>query len=99
MSDSKLIKKEESLLVIIDIQEKLLPVMAEKETVLDNALKLARFAQIIHLPVMVTEQEKLGETVSDLKSELPKAGIFGKVSFDCFGEDAFRAGGGTGRTA
>ena len=88
---ARLIKREESILIIIDIQEKLLPVMAEKEQVLQNAVRLVKFANIVRLPVVVTEQDKLGETVPEIKDELTKAEVFGKITFDCFGEEAFRA--------
>ncbi len=96
MTDSKpsagrLINKEDSLLVIIDVQEKLLPVMAEKDMVKENVIRLAKFARIVHLPVIVTEQEKLGPTIPEVTAELAGVKTFGKISFDCFGEEGFRA--------
>lgn len=88
---TRLINKENSALVIIDVQERLLPVMSEKEAVLANSAKLAAFAQIMHLPVVLTEQEKLGATLSEVQNEIQKMEKFSKTSFDCFGEDGFRA--------
>ena len=85
----QLVKREESLLVIIDIQERLLPVIADKESLLENAVKLARFAGIIGLPVMVTEQDKLGPTVGEISEALAKAERVSKIDFDCFGEKSF----------
>jgi hypothetical protein len=55
-----LIREEESVLVVIEMQEKLFPAMAEKEKLLENVLRLVRFAGILNLPVVVTEMEKLG---------------------------------------
>ena len=49
-----LLEREESLLVIIDMQEKLLPAMAHRETVIENATRLLAFSDIIGLPVVVT---------------------------------------------
>lgn len=104
MTDSKyraegLINKEDSLLVIIDVQEKLLPVMADKDLVKENVIKLARFARIVHLPVIVTEQEKLGPTIPEITAELTGVKTFGKITFDCFGDEGIRASIGlTGRT-
>ncbi len=86
---SGLLKREESLLVIIDIQERLLPVMAEKESVLKNAVILAKFASIIGLPVLVSEQQKLGPTVTEISEALADPKIVSKISFDCFEEDDF----------
>ncbi len=84
-----LLKREESLLVIIDIQERLLPVMAEKEEILKNAAILARFAGIVGLPVVVTEQQKLGPTVGDISGALKDPEVISKIAFDCFGEEGF----------
>jgi len=84
-----LLKTEESLLVIIDIQERLLPVMAEKEDILANAVKLAKFSAIVDLPVLVTEQQKLGPTVGEIADALNDPAKVSKISFDCFGEEDF----------
>ncbi|MBN2168326.1 MAG: hydrolase [Actinobacteria bacterium] len=65
-----LIDREDCLLVVIDIQEKLLPVISEKEMLVENTLRLLKFAKIIDIPVVVTEQEKLGRTVEALRSEM-----------------------------
>jgi isochorismate hydrolase len=54
---SSLIEREDAILVIIDMQERLFPVMAEKEALKDQVMKLARFSKIVGLPVVVTEQE------------------------------------------
>jgi nicotinamidase-related amidase len=86
MTDSPLIRREDSLLLVVDIQEKLFPVIAGREQLRDNALKLVRFARIIDLPVVVSEQEKLGPTLPDLSRELNDAPVHQKVSFDCFGQ-------------
>jgi nicotinamidase-related amidase len=68
--------------LIIDFQEKLLAVMHDREKVLDNAVKLVKFANIMGLPVLITEQEKLGPTVDAIKAELPAAGAITKIEFD-----------------
>lgn len=70
------------VLVIIDIQEKLLPVMSAKEDVLENSAKLVRFAGIIGLPVLVTEQGKLGPTMSDLTGDIDNFAPILKLDFD-----------------
>lgn len=87
----QLISGEDTVLVVIDVQEKLLPVIADKEPLLANVIRLAKFAAIAGLPVVVTEQEKLGPTVSDLRAELPASDPIGKITFDCFGEYRFQA--------
>jgi hypothetical protein len=64
---SGLIEKEDSILVIVDMQERLFPVMAEKEILADQVMKLVRFAKIVGLPVIMTEQEKLGPTLPEIR--------------------------------
>lgn len=87
----KLINREGVVFIFVDLQEKLLRVISDKEALLNNTVKLARFAAILHLPVIVTEQQKLGETAPELKEALPKNEPFGKIHFDCFGEEDFQA--------
>ena len=63
-----LIESTASQLVLIDLQAKLLPAIFEGPQVLQNALRLAKAAQMMRVPITVTEQypEGLGPTVSDL---------------------------------
>ena len=85
------LRKDDCLLVIIDVQEKLLPAVSDHEKILANTVKLAKFAQIMRLPVVVTEQEKLGSTVTEVTASLTNPQVFSKITFDCFDEEAFRA--------
>jgi nicotinamidase-related amidase len=84
-----LIEREDSMLVIIDMQEKLFPVMAEKEALVNQVMKLARFSKIVGIPVIVTEQEKLGPTLPEIKGELASVVPVPKVDFNCFGCEGF----------
>ena len=83
------LRRDDALLVVIDIQERLLPVMAEKERVVENALKLIKFSRIVGLPILLTEQENLGETTSELREELKDIQPIIKLEFDCFESLAF----------
>jgi nicotinamidase-related amidase len=84
------VKAEECALVVVDIQEKLLPPIFEKERLLKNAQLLVRLAGILEIPTIATTQyaKGLGETVAEVKALLPSA-AFDKQSFSCFGSDAF----------
>jgi len=88
-AQSTLIEREDSILVIIDMQEKLFPVMAEKEVLANQVMKLVRFSKIVGLPVIMTEQEKLGSTLPEIKGELTLVAPVPKVDFNCFGCEAF----------
>jgi nicotinamidase-related amidase len=80
-------------LVVIDVQQKLLPPIHEKERLLRNSELLIRLAAILSLPVLVTTQyaKGLGELVPELASLLPAANVIDKLSFGCFGHDRFCA--------
>jgi len=84
-----LLSKDDSVLVIIDMQERLLPVIAESERVVENVVKLIKFARIIGLPVVLTEQQKLGDTLPEIRRELGNIQPITKIEFDCFGSGAF----------
>ena len=86
----RVVKAEECALIVVDIQEKLLPPIFEKERLLKNAQLLVRLAGILEIPTVATTQyaKGLGETVSDIRLLLPNAAI-DKQSFSCFGSDAF----------
>jgi nicotinamidase-related amidase len=84
-----LLRREDCVLVLIDVQERLLKAIWEKERVADNALKLAKFAGLINMPVLVTEQDKLGQTIEPLREAVTGLEPIGKITFDCFGCDQF----------
>ena len=86
---SPFIDRADSVLVFIDLQEKLLPVISGREEIIANAARLAEFAGIIGLSVAVTEQMKLGPTVEQVKGKLGQAPVLEKISFDCFGCQGF----------
>lgn len=77
-------------LVVIDIQEKLLPPIFEKERLLKNAQLLVRLARILDMPIISTTQyaRRLGQTVPEIQSLLDKPPI-DKQAFSCFGSDSF----------
>jgi len=79
-----LIKRDNCVLLIIDIQEKLIPVISDKERVIENAIRLSCFARITGIPVILTEQARLGLTLPEVKKELPHVQAISKVHFNCF---------------
>lgn len=87
----RLARREDCVLVVIDAQEKLLPVIHEHEAVVANMAKLVKFAGIVGLPVVLTEQMKLGATVPEVALADLQAPALAKISFDCFGCDDFAA--------
>jgi nicotinamidase-related amidase len=85
------LRRDESSLLIIDIQEKLAAVMEMKEAVADNCLHLIELSKMLHIPVVVTEQysKGLGHTVEELRKTIPAYKPIEKLTFSCCEEPAF----------
>jgi isochorismate hydrolase len=78
-----LLRRDDAVLVVIDVQERLLPVMEGRENLVENLVRLLRFARIIGLPVVVTEQQNLGATVPEVRDEMEDFQPISKIEFDC----------------
>ena len=84
---NKLLKPEKTALLIIDIQERILPVINNYQYVIDNTLKLIKGFKILGLPIYFTEQypKGLGPTTRSILDELGDLKPFDKMSFSCSG--------------
>lgn len=76
--------REDSALIMIDLQERLVPAMSGPEKLVENCKRLLGLARIVGLPVIFTEQEKLGPTVRELTEGLPDFRPVAKTTFNCF---------------
>ncbi len=88
-----MLKPDESLLLIIDIQEKLVRACAHPESIVKKASILGEAARILSIPVVVTEQypQGLGETVEPLKAALGNGAHYvEKTSFSALREEGFK---------
>jgi nicotinamidase-related amidase len=78
-------------LVVIDVQERLFPVMHEKEAFLKNLRILIKGFKLFNLPILLTEQvpDKLGPTIEPVRSILNDIEPIIKSSFSCAGDPGF----------
>jgi nicotinamidase-related amidase len=83
--------RADTLLVVIDVQEKLVPAIAGGDQVVENVRRLLTFAKIVGLPVIATEQDKLGSTLDKIALCIPDCTPIPKVTFNCFSADEFRS--------
>jgi len=83
--------RDEVVLVIVDIQEKLAAVMSEKQKVIDNCLHLIELSKLQGIPVIVTEQypKGLGPSVGEIKNSLDDYRPVEKITFGCCDEPSF----------
>lgn len=102
-----LLNAQNSLLIGIDIQEKLINVMCNKQDVLKNANILLRGGKILGVKTILSEQypKGLGKTDGSLKfrvvddfstqfdenDETPQVRLFEKISFSIFNDHALKS--------
>ena len=86
-----ILTKENTVLVIVDVQEKLLPYVTGKDEVVSNIQMLIKFANIMGIPIILTEHypRGLGTTVPEIKEVLKDYGPIEKVIFSCCGPPEF----------
>lgn len=84
----RILNRNKTALLVIDIQKKILGVMHEPKLVLDNTLKLVKACKILNVPIYFTEQypKGLGTTTDELQEELTGTAIQ-KMSFSCSGAE------------
>lgn len=98
-SESWRLRRSATALLAVDIQEKLLPAIFERERVVAEALRLIRGARVLGLPVFATEQYRkgLGATVPAVAEAILAFAPFEKLTFSACGLpellNAFRAHG------
>ncbi len=79
-----MLRVESAALLVVDIQERLRPVILDSESLVANAVKLIVGMQVMGVPIVCTEQypKGLGSTVSEVARLLEDAPIE-KTSFSC----------------
>jgi nicotinamidase-related amidase len=80
-----------TLLVMIDVQTKLLNVMHEKEALLENSQKLIKGLLLLGVPVIASEQNPrgLGPTQPELSQLLTGFSAWPKMCFSCAQDQVF----------
>lgn len=81
-----LMKRSESLLLIIDVQERLAPAMDSPREVITNCSKLLAVAKSLDVPFIIAEQypQGLGQTMVDLRQAAgEEARYYAKTEFSC----------------
>lgn len=83
------LKKETTALIVIDMQERILPVIRNHEMVTENTIKLIKGFKVLNLPVYYTEQypKGLGHTSQKILRELDGLNAVQKMSFSCSGAE------------
>ena len=88
----KSIKARSSFLLMIDIQERLMPAIYNKEEVINNSVRLLTAARELNIPAIISEQypKGIGATIPELKSLIPEGStVLEKVEFSCCNNPEF----------
>jgi len=82
---------ENTVLLVVDVQEKLVRVMSDRQVLIENLEKIIKGAQVLGIPILLTEQnlEGLGMTIPEVAHLLPDIQRIRKFSFSCCGSDRF----------
>ena len=88
-----LMNHETSVLLIIDVQSSLAPVIQNSDHVIENCIWLAGVARKMGVPIIVTEHfpDKIGHTVDALKTAAPDARYVSKTFFSAQSGGCLRA--------
>lgn len=80
---------DETAVLVIDYQEKLVPVLADRQAFLQRSEILLRGLMALEIPAIVTQQytRGLGETVEQIRGIDGMPDAFDKLSFSCIKED------------
>ncbi|AOY58428.1 MULTISPECIES: isochorismatase family protein [Desulfococcus] len=82
---------EDSLLLIIDFQQAMLNVISSWEKIAREVIRLIEIAQIVHVPVLLTEQYRkgLGGTIPEVIRKIKTPMVFQKEAFSACLEPDF----------
>ncbi len=86
-----ILSAKNSVFLLIDFQEKILPAISNREQVLFESERLLRAASVLKIPVLATEQypKGLGKTVQPLSSLFDHSLLVTKNAFSCFDAEGF----------
>lgn len=87
-----LLERDKSCLLLIDVQEKLTPLVHESKALVARCRWLISLANDLGIHTIVSEQypKGLGSTISELQALLPNQNALEKVDFSCFREPTFQ---------
>jgi len=85
------INKENTIAVVVDVQEKLLNHIEEKERIIKNCLTVIKGLRVLNIPIVVTQQytKGLGNTINSINEAIGNFSYIEKLSFSCYREPSF----------
>lgn len=86
-----LANRDRSLLLVVDVQDRLAPAISDVENVVANVARLVRYASVLGVPSILTEHmpEQIGCVLQDLSQEVADKTVIQKKTFSADREPAF----------
>lgn len=83
------IKKDDTIALVIDFQERLYPYISDSELLTRNVVRLIKGLRELDVELIVTEQysKGLGHTIKDISESIGEFSHIEKGSFSCCGSD------------
>jgi nicotinamidase-related amidase len=88
----ELLDRDRTVLVLIDVQERLFPLVHENQRVLERIDLLLSAAKLLNVPLLLTEQypRGLGNTLEAVRCILPEVEPLVKIDFSCVSAPGFK---------
>ncbi len=89
---SEHLRPQQCAVLVVDIQDRLMRVIDNRERVVYNSVLLLKAASVLELPVLATTQyaERIGPLLPEISAELKTVTPVDKMEFDCFANERFR---------
>lgn len=86
------IKAEDTMALIVDVQEKLVPVMSDGAACVQRIKLLTEGLRVLGIPILVTQQytKGLGMTVAEIRDSFEDFAFLDKISFSCYGDEKIK---------
>lgn len=83
---------ENTVLMVVDMQSKLLPAINDNKQVIENTVTLINGLKELKVPIIVTEQYKkgLGETIEEISNVVGEYEAFEKISFSAYENESIK---------
>lgn len=91
MRHSTILLPGQTIFVLIDVQERMIPAMFDADHVTSNLVKLSKGLSVLRVPTVITEQypKGLGHTLPAIQKHLNDYKLIEKMHFSCCGSEMF----------
>jgi nicotinamidase-related amidase len=85
------INRENTIGLVVDMQEKILPIIDRNQEVINHSLLMIKGLKNLQIPIIVTQQnsKSLGPTISEISAIIGNYSYIDKMSFSCYNEPDF----------